>query len=91
MKCVEPMRLNPVFKRAGRWKVRSSMQLTPRQRQIAGLLARGMNNKEIATELGISAGSLKVYLSDAYFRLGFSARGDSRIRLVLYFLSQLYE
>jgi two-component system nitrate/nitrite response regulator NarL len=37
--------------------------LTPRGSQLATMLARGLKNKEQSRELGLTEGSIKVYLS----------------------------
>ncbi|HVW84794.1 MAG TPA: response regulator transcription factor [Bryobacteraceae bacterium] len=46
------------------------ISLTPRERQIMGLLAQGRRNKEIAFSLGITEGTVKVYLSHLYAKIG---------------------
>lgn len=50
--------------------------LTRRERQILGVLAQGMKNKEIAYALGISEGSVKVYLSHLLRKVGANDRLD---------------
>jgi DNA-binding NarL/FixJ family response regulator len=37
-------------------------QLTPREYQVAMLVARGLSNKEIAPQLGISHGTVKLHM-----------------------------
>jgi DNA-binding NarL/FixJ family response regulator len=48
--------------------------LTPRERQLMGLLAQGLRNKEIAWSMGISEGTVKVYLSRLFTKVGASDR-----------------
>ena len=48
--------------------------LTPRQRQLMGLVAQGLRNKEIGWALGISEGTVKVYLSRLFVKVGASDR-----------------
>lgn len=69
----------------------SAAKLTPREEAVAHLVARGMHNKSIADELGISDGTVKVYLSRIYEKLGLSSRtelallvqeGSSRSRVI---------
>jgi len=48
--------------------------LTPRQRQLMSLLAQGLKNKEIAWKLGISEGTVKVYLSHLFAKVGAADR-----------------
>ena len=52
-------------------------QLSPRHREILQLVARGLNNGDIAKMLGISRNCVKVHLSTAYARLGASARAEA--------------
>jgi DNA-binding CsgD family transcriptional regulator len=46
--------------------VRPAQELTPRQDQIRLLLRRGMSNKMIAAELGISEGTVKNHISEIF-------------------------
>lgn len=50
--------------------------LTSRERRIAGLVAQGLRNKEIAAELGITEGTVKVYLHGIYGKLGVENRTE---------------
>jgi DNA-binding CsgD family transcriptional regulator len=45
-----------------------SRPLTPRQRQLVALVRRGLSNREIADELGISEDGVKAHLSRLYLR-----------------------
>ncbi len=47
--------------------VAQKRQLTKREREIAALVGAGKSNKEIATELNLSTGTVKVYLSVRIF------------------------
>lgn len=47
---------------------------TPREEQIAGLVFRGLRGKEIAYELGITHGTVKVYLSKMYGKFHLNGR-----------------
>ncbi len=62
-----------------------SVSLTPRERQLAGLLAQGLRNKEIAHRLGITEGTVKVYLSRLYGKVGAS----DRLEFALFALNNL--
>jgi DNA-binding NarL/FixJ family response regulator len=53
-----------------------SVRLTRRERQLSSLLAQGLKNKEIAYRLGITEGTVKVYLSRLYGKLGVNDRFD---------------
>jgi len=60
--------------------------LTLRERQLVGLLAQGLKNKEIAYSLGITEGTVKVYLSRLFQKLGVNDRFD----LALFALKNFY-
>jgi DNA-binding NarL/FixJ family response regulator len=53
--------------------------LTPREVQIAGAVASGLRNKEIADKLGIAEGTVKIHLHVIYEKL----KIDGRMALVL--------
>src|SRR5271165_5151881 len=59
--------------------------LTRREGQLVSLLSQGMKNKEIATALNISEGTVKVYLSRLFQKLGVK----DRFELALYGLKNL--
>lgn len=50
--------------------------LTPRQAQLAQMVAEGHRNKEIAAGLSISEGAVKVYLSHLFDKLGTKDRTE---------------
>ncbi|MCX6631007.1 MAG: response regulator transcription factor [Candidatus Solibacter sp.] len=50
--------------------------LTPRQGQLVTLVAQGFKNKEIAFSLGITEGTVKVYLYKLFKKLGMNDRLD---------------
>jgi two-component system nitrate/nitrite response regulator NarL len=54
--------------------------LTPRQFEVARAAARGLSNKELATQLGVSEGTIKNHLHAVYERL----QVDGRLALLLY-------
>jgi DNA-binding NarL/FixJ family response regulator len=51
-------------------------ELTFRERQIVGLVAKGRLNKEIAYELHLSEGTIKEYLNRIFRKLGASNRTE---------------
>ena len=53
------------------------MDFTPRETQVLGLLARGLRNKEIATELGITTKSVMHHTVSIYRRLGVRSRTEA--------------
>lgn len=50
--------------------------LTPRERQIAEHVGRGMRNRDIAAALAMSEGTVKVYLHTIYQKLGIENRTE---------------
>lgn len=54
-------------------------RLSPRERAIAGLVQRGLRNRDVAGELGLTEGTVKVHLHKIFEKLGV----QSRLELVL--------
>lgn len=50
--------------------------LTPREKTIVTFIARGHRNRDIATELGITEGTVKVYLHSLYQKLAIDNRTE---------------
>jgi two-component system nitrate/nitrite response regulator NarP len=50
--------------------------LTPRERQLAEMVGRGMRNREIGETLGVSEGSVKVFLHRIYRKIGIATRTE---------------
>jgi ATP/maltotriose-dependent transcriptional regulator MalT len=50
--------------------------LTPRERQVAGLAAQGMSNREIAEALFVTLKTVEWHLRHAFDKLGVSSRRD---------------
>lgn len=59
---------------AGFLNRRQTPRLTPREREIVSCLCRGMRNKEIATELSITPGTVKVHLMHIFEKTGVKDR-----------------
>ena len=53
-------------------------ELTPRQVNVVELLDRGLTNKEIAAQLGISAKTVKAHLHVLFQKLGIQRRQQLR-------------
>lgn len=51
--------------------------LTDREAEVLQLLARGMANKQIALELGISEHTVKFHISSIYTKLGAGNRTEA--------------
>ncbi|HTJ22002.1 MAG TPA: response regulator transcription factor [Gemmatimonadaceae bacterium] len=56
-------------------------ELTPRERELAALVASGLRNREIASRLGISEGTAKLHLYNVYKKLGVANRVELAIRM----------
>ena len=54
-------------------------QLTPREREVLALLARGFANKRIAAELGIAEKTVKTHVSNVLAKLGVSDRTQAAL------------
>jgi two-component system, NarL family, nitrate/nitrite response regulator NarL len=63
----------------------TAVHMTPRESQLVNLLATGLKNKEIATALFLSEGTVKVYLSRLFRKLGVK----DRFELALYALKNM--
>lgn len=50
--------------------------LTERERELSELVAQGLRNRAVAEELGLSEGTVKVYLNRVYEKLGISSRTE---------------
>lgn len=61
-----------------------SERLSPREMQIARGVAAGQRNRDIAAEIGMTEGSVKVYLHRIYERLGI----DNRTELAILVLNE---
>jgi len=49
---------------------RRRVALTPREREIIAFLRQGMRNKQIAGEMGITEGTVKIYLFRLFHKMG---------------------
>lgn len=62
--------------------------LTPRERDVLGLMARGMSNGEIAAELYLSGAAVAKHVAGVFAKLGLGPEQENRrVRAVLAFLA----
>ena len=54
--------------------------LAPRERQLIRFVRQGLRNREIARELGVTEGTVKVYLHAVFEKLGVSSRTELAVR-----------
>lgn len=56
--------------------------LSPREMEVLKLLARGLSNKEIAAQLGLVVGTIKIYIANIFSKLGVSDRTQALVAAV---------
>jgi DNA-binding NarL/FixJ family response regulator len=54
----------------------SRHHLAPRQRQVVDLVMQGKTNKQIAAEMGLTTGTVKVYLVHIFNKCGVGNRTE---------------
>jgi DNA-binding NarL/FixJ family response regulator len=57
-------------------------QLSPREVEVLHLLARGLSNKEIATQLGVVEGTVKIHIASIFSKLGVSDRTQALVESI---------
>jgi len=63
--------------------------LTPRERDVLGGVARGLSNRVIADELGITERTARTHVSNILAKLGLSSRTQAALRAVEHGLDRL--
>ena len=83
----------PMTSQVARMVVRSFMQdkaernatnqLSPRELEILGLVAKGFSNKEVSSALNISAGTVRIHLGHIYEKLHVRCRTEAAAKYLL--------
>jgi DNA-binding NarL/FixJ family response regulator len=63
-----------IFRSASRTVLQSHSGLTPRESQVLALVEQGLSNGEIASELAICPGTVKIHLKHLYEKTGMRGR-----------------
>ena len=77
-RCVDPEiaeRMRQAKERAAR-----APSLTPRERDLIDLVRQGLRNRDIAAQLGVTEGTVKVYLHAIFDKLGVDNRTELAMR-----------
>lgn len=77
---VDPELAARVHELAETFGATSRPALAPRERQLIRFVRQGLRNREIAQELGVTEGTVKVYLHGVFEKLGVSSRTELAIR-----------
>lgn len=64
---------------AARIAERLLARLSPREMEVLKLLAKGLSNKEIAAQLGLVVGTIKIYVANIFNKLGVSDRTQALV------------
>jgi two-component system nitrate/nitrite response regulator NarP len=59
---------------------REAHALSPRERQLISLVRKGLRNRDVAEQLGVTEGTIKVYLHALFEKLGVSSRTEHALR-----------
>jgi DNA-binding NarL/FixJ family response regulator len=62
------------FREGSRFERQDRLQLTTREQQVLELVEQGLRNKEIASELGIQPGTVKIHLKHIFEKTGVRGR-----------------
>jgi DNA-binding NarL/FixJ family response regulator len=74
---LEPVVASKLMQQISREQEVGSEALTPREQQVVQMLARGLQNKEIALELSISERTVKFHVSSILAKLGAGNRTEA--------------
>lgn len=63
-----------IFAESERLPYQRRSQLTPREQEVAGLVEKGLRNRDIARSLGIQTGTVKIHLKHIFEKTGVRGR-----------------
>ena len=66
----------------GQMDKNQSVSLTEREKEVLGLVARGLSNKALAETLALTEGTVKIHVSRILSKLDVSSRTEAAIRAV---------
>jgi len=61
------------------WPTKETVTLTRRERDVLGGLARGLTDKQIAAQLLVAPGTVRIHLRSVYRKLGFHNRAQAAV------------
>lgn len=79
-------KLSVMVEENSRKNIPEKFQFSDREKEIAKMVAQGFSNKQIATVLYISEGTIRNYISDIYTKIGISDRTKAVLYLRDYYL-----
>ena len=66
--------------RAAKQRASMAPSLTPRERELVELVRQGLRNRDIASQLGVTEGTVKVYLHAIFDKVGVDNRTELAMR-----------
>ena len=72
--------LSERIRQLGRSERAAEVALTPRERQLVGLIRSGLTNRDIAARLGVTEGTVKAYLHTLYAKADVRNRTELALR-----------
>ncbi len=66
--------------RAAKERASKTPSLTPRERELVELVRQGLRNRDIASQLGVTEGTVKVYLHAIFDKVGVDNRTELAMR-----------
>jgi DNA-binding NarL/FixJ family response regulator len=80
--CLRAVEADQVCVPRGHWRQIDPPALSPREKQVLGLVVMGFMNSQIAEQLFLAESTVKSHLSSAFAKLGVRSRGEA-VKLIL--------